>query len=207
MATHLKSDHEEFTLEDCAGNPHQYRVYYHTPDEAMALCLRIAKAGGQALARVLENNLGLLVRSYLEGGLEGVNQEQILKKIIASAVKGDGEVKLDARAAVEDLADVLIESNELGLVRKIFGKTRRDEQSLEDDDAYNMAYMANYAEYRNALWRIVQANGFLDFLFGGLSTEKSSTTRANAQTTADLTGTQPSSEESPSLEASSTASP
>jgi len=201
---HLQEHTETFELADAAGNVHLYRLTYHPPKRALPLCLRLSKAGGAALSSLVENNLAVLVKSYLNGGEEGVDFEERLKEIMMGAVlNGTGEVKLDAMALIEGIFDVLIACEEDGLLSDLFALTLRDGCELKAEGHFNRAYMANYAELRSAMVRIVQLNGFLDFLFSGLSKGLSK----RVSLTPPATRTQPISEGHPSPEGSLTGSP
>lgn len=173
---HLTQQFERLDLYDRAGNQHAYNVFYHDPDRAVRLCLRMAQAGGLSLSRVLEANLPAIATAVLAGGLEGLDSDEI-KRRLATAAGGalkDGQLKLDAATLLGDLFNVLLACDDEGLLLEVFTQTQRDGQPLKDRAIFNHVYRANYGELRAAFIAIFNANGFADFLFGGASS-------ANAQ--------------------------
>jgi hypothetical protein len=49
-------------------------------------------------------------------------------------------------------------------LRELFRKTARNGKDLSVDAVYDEAYAGNWGEWLQAIYQIVQANGFLDFL-------------------------------------------
>lgn len=171
---HLSQPFETFVISDRAGHRHSYTVNYHDPKRAIRLCLRMAQAGGLALSRVLEANLGLIVTSLLSGGIEALDVDEVKKRLagaIGAAVKGDG-IKLDSPTLLKDLFEVLLSCDDEGLLMEVFSMTTRDGMHLSEEENFNHVYRANYGELRTAFIKIFQANGFADFLSGGLSGEQ-----------------------------------
>lgn len=170
---HLDAPFETFKLRDRAGNEHVYTVHYHDPRKAIRLCLRMTQAAGLSLSRVLEANLGFLVKTVLEGGVEALSADTVrakLGRVLGEAVAAN-TIKLDATSLVADFVDVLLAADSEGLLVDVFAQTTRDGQHLSDADTFNHVYRANYGELRRAFQKIFEVNGFAGFLFGGTSSD------------------------------------
>lgn len=193
---------DTFELRDRWGEEHSYVCHLHEPLQAMGFALRVAKAGGVPLGRLIESNLGILVREFTTGGTEDEKAEN-LKQVFLRLLRGEGDekLKLDLPQGVDDIVSVLIELNDEQLLAEVMRQTSRDGLKLNTVDAFNSVYRGNYAEMRKAMTEVVLINGFLDFLFGGWTdndeeapskpTSTAGSSAASESSTASSTGSPP----------------
>lgn len=120
---------------------HSYRVVLHAPSTFGLFATKlVALASGPVLTLLnLAGSLGGLAGGEVE--LSSLSPEQVQKSLL-EIVKNVSEEEL----------------------RQIFEHTVRDGKALSEDINYDTAYRGNWKEWYLAIYHILQANGFMDFL-------------------------------------------
>jgi hypothetical protein len=172
----MSDPHFTFTVEDADGDLHDYRVKKpHDPIangpgiSGLRLVRGVIRAAGGPISKVLNSNVGALVKFVIEQGSQGkaMSPDEIL-----SAVGGDddetlSDLDLDLPGAFEAFCDALDQLDADDLLPKIFVHTTRDGSKLSDQAVFNSAYRANYFEMARAAFKVCRYNGF----FGSLGTQ------------------------------------
>lgn len=155
------SDIYEFTLPDRNGEQHRYTVTPFGLDGA-ELVVEVRAMALEPLGRVLES-LG-----SLDGVLSNVTMDTDLGELFRRVVPNVpwAEVAGDVRTA-------LMQAGGFALVRRLLGKTRRDDQLLSDDRVFSRAYQRNWNEMFVAAFRVAEWNDLLGFTFTSTDSNES----------------------------------
>lgn len=148
---------ERFELRDRTGAAHGYAVELHPGSTGMALALRV-----QALA--------------VEPIVEAVRASLALPQLRAMVVNPDADTGMDAGALLLAIVGELqgLDTSHVGpalaaalgaadgpaLVRSLLAHTWRDGKALNEPMHMDAAYRGNYGELMQAVFKVVQLNGF-----------------------------------------------
>lgn len=133
-----------FIVIDRAGVEHEYSVLPHNADEGFALSAKLLELGVEPLAQ--------LVAGALQSG--PASAEALLDADLGAVLAG-----VDLGEIGKRLGPVIAALP--GLRAALLKHTTRDGKKLNDLPAFNSAYQRNYAELYQALYRVVEVNGFL----------------------------------------------
>ena len=133
----------EFELTDRHGEVHEYTMAYHPGDEGLDIVLDL----GALLAGPLASMLGLAFGSG--------------KLSLDSELSAEAMAAIDWSALGNDLQRHLAAPSSRGLIMRILKHTARDGAPLGKARNFGRAYAGNYAELFDALWAVVEGNGFL----------------------------------------------
>lgn len=138
---------QDFTLTDKEGNEHLYEVNPHPTKQGSLLMLQICGLLSEPALQAIRLFVGEMEDGHNPGDVD----------IGAILDKADFD-KLGGSLRTALLA---LEPDDLQM---FFAHTTRDGQNLANDASYNSAFQGNWGEFMKALWKIIKANGFLDFL-------------------------------------------
>lgn len=127
-----------------------YQVIPHPPSELGGFALRLAALAAGPLATLFKAQ-GNVKGGIGEMDLSAIDPQEVQQALIA-------------------VVDHISEAQ----VRNLFKYTTRAGKELENDLVYDEAYRGNWLEWYQALYLILKANGFLDFL-ASLSAKPSET--------------------------------
>lgn len=123
---------------------HSYRVTLHTPSTFGLFATKLlALASGPLTTLLKASDLGAAMQAGGIGELDlsGVSPSEVQDSLVA---------------VINNISE-----DEL---RQIFSLTQRDGKDLSNDLVYDEAYRGNWAEWYQAIFQILKANGFFDFL-------------------------------------------
>lgn len=141
----MESLERSFTIDD-----HSYVVIPHPTGELGRLAMKLAVGAAGPIATIIQAQKGL--KASVEGG---DLQSADLLDVDLSAI--DVNALQDALFAVLDrISDAEVEL--------IFKHTKRDGAALSVKTNYDKAFRGNWAEWFKAIFQILKANGFFDFL-------------------------------------------
>lgn len=123
-------------------NDNTYKITPHPPEELGKLPLKIAALMSGPILTLLKN-------------ADSIQKMQDLGELDL------GEI--DAKEVQELLFNIVDRISE-DEIRMLFNHTQRGKKHLSDDMAYSQAFQGNISEWYKALQKILQVNGFLDFL-------------------------------------------
>lgn len=129
----------KFKLADKSGKMHDYIMTPHKASQAQGIVLRI----------------NACIPEIMMPMLDASQSDKSLKSLM------DTDLDLGKMAAGVSQALMKLDGD---FLRSLFVNTTRDGKELSEDAYFDHAYTANYAEWAYAIYKIVDANGFLAFL-------------------------------------------
>lgn len=137
----------QFDLEDKQGEMHSYEVYPHGAKAGSELIFQLAAMASEPLLEAVKYFVGQADSGTSVGDVEVGN---LLDSLDLSKI--GGSLKDSLRRLDGDT------------VHRFFQHTTRDGKRLRVESEYDQAYAANWGEWQRALRKIVEVNGFVDFL-------------------------------------------
>lgn len=134
-----------FDLTDSQGQSHSYTCSAHSAIEGQEIMFQLLAAGIGALGPVITSIAS-----------SGGKISEILDKDTSHIFS-----QIDVSAATRELSSFLMRPETAELVKSIFQFTYRDSMHLYNEGNYGLAYQANYGELLQAIWKVVNYNGFL----------------------------------------------
>lgn len=157
-----------FTINDYAGQPHEYTVALHPARRGLAITSQLMSIGAEPLATLADaaltgDKLSKLIAAALGDDTPGAKKKPIdeqLDALIADvdlvALLGDLELPKVAVAFRSAISDVDLAD----LAPAILSECQRDGTTLEAL-AIDRVYAGNYVEMLTACWRVIGINRFL----------------------------------------------
>ncbi len=147
--------HEEFTLTDAVGNPHDYILTLHPATAGQAVMFQLMALAAEPLGRMLETLVGVedfmtAIDSNLSDAVAGVGDMDL----------GELLTSIDWAVLGNDIRKVLGDPKCTAIVKELFRHTLRDAQPMSETMPFDIAYRGNYLEMLNVMWRIIKFNGF-----------------------------------------------
>lgn len=160
----------EFQLTDAQGEPHEYTISPHATSDGSMLALRVLGMAGEPIGRLASSNLGVLidVLPKLAQAAEDKNTSDADLLLLAEQELGALEdLDLDLAQIVQDIQQAVVSAGGDAFFQNLLRGAYRDGKPLAKRHVYDTAFQANYRELFQAVWKSIQANGFL--LFWGIS--------------------------------------
>lgn len=137
----MKDRTKTFELKDSEGNVHEYDCRPFPASQSMDLAVQI-------LALLSRPGVALIGQLVDQQGAENVD----LTKVDLGDLAGNLEGALSSIATKPEM------------LRRLLGRTRRDNRPLSNDDVFDDSFTGNWGELYLALKEVIVANGFIDFL-------------------------------------------
>lgn len=153
----------EFQLVDTNGDAHEYTCTPHKAGDGTRLCLRVLGMAGEPIGRIASSNLSELIELFAGLDLDPNAEDAELESAFdgfASKVEG---LDLDLGAIIRDLQAAIADAGDDQFFRSVLKHTYRDGKPVAKNLVFDQAYQANYMELFQAVWKVIQANGFLPF--------------------------------------------
>jgi len=159
----------EFQLNDAQGNPHDYTVSPHPTSEGSMIVVHVLGMAGGPIGRLASSNLDVLIDLIPELIAEFQTRERSGNPItdeeffaIVKSKLGDlSDLDLDLPLILSDIQQAIFKAGGDEFLRSLLKKTYRDGDSLGQKHVYDTVFQANYQELFTAVWKVIQANGFL----------------------------------------------
>lgn len=189
----------EFTLKDRKGNEHKYEVALADPDQLLEVAFLLNSfaaepiaEGLQALTRSTDTIVGL-VQQYMGGEFNGMTSDAILAMAVQSGLLEQVLGSLNVGAVSAGIRAAIMVPGMIAKLQPLFNTVFRDGHCLGQRTRFNDAYRANYGEYFQALWKVIDHNGlvaFLDIASGNEAETPDSSTQnpSDSQNNMTLTG-------------------
>ena len=137
-------EEHKFNLKDSKGNSHAYRVRPIPLSQGLGDAIELASYLAEPGIRLVQ--LGIQAKGA------DVELGELLRGIDFSQLGGDVAATLRKLAARPEI------------ILRMFDGCVRDDKDLGVDGAFDAAYTANLGEMLRALAKIIEINGYLDFL-------------------------------------------
>ena len=151
----------DFTLKDAKGVDHKYMVTLHPASEGQALYWTLMSSAAEPLMSIAATIAKSpdFIAKFLDGAKDGlekaIDQEGGLDQILTFFAS------LDLKSVASDLKHAVSAIDMSKFAPSLLKYTFRDKKPLENEINFDDAYTGNYLELTAAMWKVVEANGFL----------------------------------------------
>jgi hypothetical protein len=145
----MEQQETTFTLEGADGEKHTYDVALHPGLEGSQIALRLYTMAGEPL--------GELVQTFAQS--DDLDGEDDAGELLS---------EVDMSSVVSNIRDAIMSLDSEAFLLEVLKYTDRDGQPLKKEINFDEAYRGNYGELWQAVWKVIEANGFLTSVAGFL---------------------------------------